>query len=79
MGQDKGEFLSIRPASGIWGHDPEFWRIRVMSPDSQWFVGIGIDGPDVCMQRSFPIDIIPPQLNLQPPGDEEFEGIVGFV
>jgi len=25
------------------------------------------------------IDIIPPQPNLQPPGEEEFESIVGFV
>jgi hypothetical protein len=41
--------------------------------------GIGIDGPDLCMLRSFPIDIISPQFNLQPPGDEEFESIVGFV
>jgi hypothetical protein len=31
------------------------------------------------MQRAFPIDIIPPQLDLQPPGDEELEGVVGFV
>jgi len=41
--------------------------------------GIGVDGPDVRMLRSFPIDIIPPQPNLQPPGEEEFKGIVGFV
>jgi hypothetical protein len=31
------------------------------------------------VQRSLPIDIIPPQLNLQRPGDEEFESIIGFV
>jgi hypothetical protein len=50
-----------------------------MSPDSKRFAGIGIDGPDICMLRSFPIDIISSQLNLQPPGDKEFEGVVGFV
>jgi len=46
---------------------------------SRGWCGIGIDGPDIYMQRAFPIDIIPPQLNLQPPREEELEGIVGFV
>ena len=52
---------------------------RVMSPDSRGLAAFRIAGPDVCMQRSCPIDIIPPQLNLQPPGDKEFEGVIGFV
>jgi hypothetical protein len=62
MGQDKGEFLSIRPAS------PSFRR----------FAGIMIDGPDVFMGSPFPPDKISPQPDLQPPGDEEFESVVGF-
>ena len=73
MGQDKGEFLSIRPVGNVGT------RCRIMSPYSKRFAGVGIDGPDIRMQRSFPIDIISSQLNLQPPGDKEFEGVVGFV
>ena len=73
MGQDKGEFLSIRPVGNVGT------RSRIMSPHSQGFAGIMVDGPDIRMQRSFPIDIISSQLNLQPPGDKEFEGVVGFV
>jgi hypothetical protein len=52
-----------------------------MSPYSSIFPGLGgimVNGPSLCMQRSFPIDIIPPQLNLQPPGDKELEGVVSF-
>jgi hypothetical protein len=37
--------------------------------------GIGIDGPDVRMLRAFPMVIIPPQPNLQPPREEELEGM----
>jgi hypothetical protein len=59
------------------------WKIGscppFFAPDSQRLGGIGVDGPDVCMLRAFPMVIIPPQLNLQPPGEEEFKGIVGFV
>jgi len=31
------------------------------------------------VEAAFPMDIIPPQPNLQPPGEEELESIVGFV
>jgi len=63
VGQNKSEFFPIRPPG------PSFRRGS----------GIRVDRPVFRMQNSFPIDIIPPQLNLQPPGDEEFEGMVGFV
>ena len=53
VGQDQSEFLPIRPTG----------------PSLRRFAGIMIDRPDFRTQRSFPIDIISPQLNLQPPGD----------
>jgi hypothetical protein len=63
VGQNEGEFLSVRPAS----------------PSFRGFAGIMINGPDICIFQLFPVDKISPQPNLQPPGDEEFECVVGFV
>lgn len=56
MGQDKSEFLPIRPAG------PSFRR----------FAGIRINWPDICVFQLFIADKISAQLNLQPPGNEEF-------
>jgi hypothetical protein len=83
VGKDEGEFLSIRPVGdlGIWLGNMGT-RCRIMSPYSsifQGFGGIGIDGPDICIRSPFPPDKITPEPDLQPPGDEEFEGVVRFV
>jgi len=63
VGEDEGEFLSIRPAS------PSFRR----------FAGTSINGPDICIFQLFPADKISAQLNLHLPGDEKFKRVVGFI